>query len=82
MLQNNLPKGPVTARNGHNLPVNPTELTVEQIKVDEGRLRAKRGKTVQHEENIKRLTDNFMAKNRTLESFLSSISFSVVSFDY
>ena len=32
-------------------------------------------KVVQHEENIKRLTDEFVAGNRTLESFLTSISF-------
>ena len=48
-----------------------------------GKLQAKGRKAVQHEEKTKRLTDDFVAGNRTLQSlFLSSISFSVVSLDY
>ena len=58
-----------------------TEVTIQQLE-EEGRLRAKRRKAVQHEENIKRLTDDFVVGNRTLESFLSSISFCVGSFYY
>ena len=50
---------------------------VETIYVDGTKGR----KVVQHEENIKRLIDEFVAGNRTLESFLTSISFCVVSFD-
>ena len=58
-----------------------TQVTIQQL--EEGdRLRAKRRKVVQHEENIKSLTNDIMAGNRSLESFLSSISFCVVSFDY
>ena len=58
-----------------------TEVTIQQLGGG-GRLRTKRRKIVQHEDNIKRLTDNFVAGNRTLESFLSHYSFCVVSFDY
>ena len=47
-----------------------TEVTIQQLEGG-GRLRAKRRKIIQHEENIKRLTDDFVAGNRTLESFLS-----------
>ena len=36
-------------------------------------------KVVQHEENIKRLTDEFVAGNRTLESLLSSIISRLIS---
>ena len=58
-----------------------TEVTIQQL--EEGdRPRAKRRKGVQHEKNIKSLTNDIMAGNRSLESFLSSISFCVVSFDY
>lgn len=52
-----------------------TEVAIQQL-AGGGRLRAK--------QNMKKLiiTEEFLAGNRTLESFLSSISFCVVSFDY
>ena len=42
-----------------------TEVTIQQLE-EEGRLRAKRRKDVHHEENIKGLTDDFVAGNRIL----------------
>ena len=47
-----------------------------------GRIRAKRKKVVQHEETIKRLTEELTNGSRSLDSFLSSISHCVLSFDY
>ena len=38
-----------------------TEVTIQQLEGG-GRLQAKRRKAVQHEENIKRLTDDFLAE--------------------
>ena len=55
------------------------EITIQQLE-GRGKLRAKRRKAVQHEEKIRRLTDDIVAGNRIV--ILSSISFSVVSFDY
>ena len=43
-----------------------TEVAIQQL-AGGGRLRAK--------QNMKKLTEEFLAGNRTLESFLSSISF-------
>ena len=50
-----------------------TEVAIQQL-AGGGRLRAK--------QNMKKLTEESLAGNRTLESFLYSISFCVVSFDY
>ena len=47
-----------------------------------GRVRAKKRKVVRHEETMKKLTEEFTGGVRTLESFLSSLSYCVVSFDY
>ena len=43
--------------------------------------RVKKRKVVRHEETIKKLTEEFTGGIRTLESFLSSLSHCVVSFD-
>ena len=58
-----------------------TEVTIEQL-VGGGRIRAKRRKVVQHEETIKRLNDEFTSGSRSLDSFLTSLSDHVVSYDY
>ena len=58
-----------------------TEVIIQQLEGGD-RLWAKRRKGVQHEETMKSLTDDFVVGNRTLESFLSNISFCVVSFDH
>ena len=58
-----------------------TEVTIEQLS-GAGRVRAKKSKVVRHEETIKKLMEEFTGGIRTLESFLSSLSHCVVSFDY
>ena len=57
------------------------EVTIEQLS-GAGRVRAKKSKVVRHEETIKKLMEEFTGGIRTLESFLSSLSHCVVSFDY
>ena len=58
-----------------------TDVTIEQVAAG-GRRRAKRRKVVQHEKQIKRLTDEFWDGDRCLDSLLNSMSHCVVSFDY
>ena len=57
------------------------EVTIDQLSAAGG-VRAKKRKVVRHEETIKKLTEEFTGGTRTLESFLSSLSHCVVSFDY
>ena len=57
------------------------EVTIEQLS-GAGRVRANKRKVVRHEKTIKKLTEEFTGSVRTLESFLSSLSPCVVSFDY
>ena len=57
------------------------EVTIEQLSGGD-RVRAKKRKVVRHEENIKKLIDEFTGGIRILESFLSSLCHCVVSFDY
>ena len=54
-----------------------TEVAIEQVAAGRRR-RAKRRKVVQHEEQIKRLTDEFRDGDRSLDSLLSSMSHCVV----
>ena len=58
-----------------------TEVTIEKLS-GHGRVRAKKSKAVRREEIIKKLMEEFTGGIRTLESFLSSLSHPVVSFDY
>ena len=58
-----------------------TEVTIEQLS-GAGRVRAKKRKVVRHEDTIKKLMEEITGGVRTLESFLSSLSHCVVSFDY
>ena len=58
-----------------------TDVAIEQVAAGRRR-RAKRRKVVQHEEQIKRLTDEFRDGDRSLDSLLNSTSHCVVSFDY
>ena len=57
------------------------EVTIEQLS-GAGRVRAKKSNVVRHEEAIKKLMEEFTGGIRTLESFLSSLSHCIVSFDY
>ena len=57
------------------------EVTIEQ-RSGAGRVRAKKRKVVRHEEIIKKLMEEFTGGTRTLESFLTSLSHCVLSFDY
>ena len=57
-----------------------SEVAIEQLDGGE-RIRSKRRKVVQHEDNIKRFKTEFTNRVRSLDAFVNSLSHRVVSFD-